>query len=69
MQSKKHAHLETLTQNVLGLLIAFIILKLYGLSTSQSIQLQIIFFFASYIRSYMVHRFFNYLGAKHETKI
>lgn len=34
------SHAETLTQNVLGLVIAFIILKLFGLSTTQSIQIQ-----------------------------
>ena len=53
------SHAETIVQNVLGLLIAFIILRVHGLSTHDSVQLQIIFFFASYARSYAVRRFFN----------
>ena len=58
------SHAETIVQNVLGLLIAFIILRVHGLSTHDSVQLQIIFFFASYARSYAVRRFFN----KHEKR-
>lgn len=58
-QSWLASHGETLSQNVVGLLIAFIILKAYGLSTSQSVQLQVIFFFASYTRSYIIRRIFN----------
>jgi len=58
------SHAETIVQNVLGLLIAFIILRVHGLSTHDSVQLQIIFFFASYARSYAVRRFFN----KHEQR-
>ena len=53
------SHAEALTQNIVGLLIAFVILKLFGLSTAQSIQIQIVFFFVSYIRSYTIRRIFN----------
>ena len=63
-QDKKLSHLESLTQNILGLLIAFIILKIWGLSTTESVQLQAIFFVTSYLRSYFVRRTFNYLGEK-----
>lgn len=56
------SHAETLTQNVLGLVIAFIILKLFGLSTSQSVQIQAVFFFVSYVRSYLIRRLFVKLG-------
>lgn len=55
------SHAEALTQNGAGLVIAFIILKLWGLSTLESVQLQIIFFFSSYIRSYLIRRAFNKL--------
>jgi hypothetical protein len=47
------------SKNVLGLIIAFIILRFYGLSTHESVQLQAIFFVASYARSYAVRRAFN----------
>lgn len=57
------SHAETIAQNVLGLLIAFIILKLYGLSTHDSVRLQIIFFVASYARSYAIRRVFNHIGS------
>lgn len=53
------SHAETIVQNVLGLIIAFIILRFYGLSTHESVQLQAIFFVASYARSYAVRRAFN----------
>lgn len=57
------SHMEALAQNVVGLMIAFIILKMWGLSTTQSVQLQAIFFFSSYVRSYLIRRLFNRLGA------
>lgn len=55
------SHAESLVQNIAGLIIAFIILKMWGLSTTESVQLQIIFFFSSYIRSYLIRRAFNKL--------
>lgn len=53
------SHAETLTQNVVGLLIGFIILKLWGLTTSESVGLQCIMFVVSYIRSYAIRRYFS----------
>lgn len=58
------SHAESLTQNVAGLFIAFVILKFWGLSTQDSFQLQAIFFIASYLRSYLIRRLFNRVGAK-----
>lgn len=58
------SHAETLTQNIAGLVIAFIILKLFGMSTSESIQLQAVFFVTSYIRSYLIRRGFEVYGNK-----
>ena len=55
------SHAEVLTQNVLGIIIALIILKLWGMSTTESLTLQAIFFVTSYIRGYIVRRFFNSL--------
>ena len=56
------SHAETITQNVLGLLIGFLILWWFGMSTSESLQIQAVFFFASYTRGYLVRRFFNRMG-------
>ena len=53
------SHAESLAQNICGLLIAFVILKIWGMSTTESIGLQAIFFIASYIRSYIIRRIFN----------
>lgn len=58
------SHAESLTQNIIGLIVAFIILKLWGMTTSDSIALQAIFFITSYIRSYLVRRAFNTLERK-----
>ena len=52
-------HLEALTQNVVGLLIAFVILRLFGLSTEQSLLIQSVFFVTSYIRSYAIRYLFS----------
>ena len=53
------SHAETIAQNVIGLLVGFCILKLWGLSSTESIGLQSIFFITSYIRSYIIRRVFN----------
>lgn len=60
------SHAETITQNVLGLIISFIILRLYGMTVNESIQLQAIFFIVSYVRSYLVRRTFAKFESKNE---
>ena len=59
--NKHYAHLETITQNILGIIAGLIILKLFNIPLSDSIQLQVIFFVVSYIRSYYVRRVFSKL--------
>jgi hypothetical protein len=56
------SHAETLAQNVFGLLIGFLVLQAFGISVSESLQLQAVLFVASYIRSYIIRRTFNSLG-------
>lgn len=63
-QTKTLAHIESLAQNVVGLIIAFCILKGFGMSTHDSLVLQAIFFVTSYIRSYTIRRLFNKWGSK-----
>ena len=53
------SHAETITQNIVGLLIGFIILKTWGMSSSESVGLQAIIFVTSYARSYIIRRIFN----------
>lgn len=53
------SHAEAMTQNVLGLLIAFIVLTCFGLEPMQSVQIQAILFFLSYARSYCVRYYFR----------
>ena len=52
-------HIEALTQNIVGMIIAFIILKLFGMSFTESVLLQSIFFVTSYIRSYAIRKLFK----------
>ena len=52
-------HIEALTQNIVGMMVAFIILKIFGMSFTESILLQSIFFVTSYIRSYVIRRIFK----------
>lgn len=61
-QSWIESHLEQITQNVVGLIVGFIILQFYGLSVSQSVGLQLVFFVASYSRGYLIRRLFNNYG-------
>ena len=58
---KHKMHVETLTQNVLGLVIGFIILKCFGMSFNQSVLMQLTFFVASYVRGYCVRKMFSRL--------
>lgn len=58
------SHAEALTQNILGLLISFVILTWWGMTPTESVSLQAIFFVTSYIRSYAIRRFFNSLETK-----
>ncbi|QHJ79221.1 MAG: hypothetical protein [Caudoviricetes sp.] len=57
------SHAETITQNIVGLLIGFIILNCFGLTASESVQLQAVIFATSYLRSYVIRRVFNNLEA------
>ncbi len=58
-QSFLISHAETILQNVIGLLIGFIILHCYGIESSLSFKLQLTFFIFAYIRSYLIRRLFN----------
>ena len=61
MNNNLMIHLETITQNILGIIAGLIILRLFNIPFSDSIQLQVIFFVVSYIRSYCVRRMFSKL--------
>jgi hypothetical protein len=61
-QSKLLSHAEAMTQNLLGLLIAFLVLQFFGVPFFTSLKIQGTLFVLSYIRSYGVRRFFNFLG-------
>ena len=52
-------HIEALTQNIIGMIVAFIILKIFGMSFTESVALQAVFFITSYIRSYVIRRVFK----------
>ena len=62
-QTWLQSHAETMAQNIIGLLIGFIVLKSFGLTAYESMQLQTVFFVTSYLRSFLIRRFFNrYVG-------
>jgi hypothetical protein len=60
-QSKLHSHYEALTQNIVGLLFAFIVLTIFGVAPETSLKIQASLFVVSYIRSYSIRRFYNWL--------
>jgi predicted membrane protein len=65
MQTKKHSHYEVLTNQILGIvigwLIVYFIFPLMGVETNyiHATASTVIFFISSYIRSYTVRRLFN----------
>lgn len=60
-QTRTMAHIEALTQNIVGLLIAFVVMKVIGVETTAVLKIQVSLFILSYIRSYGIRRFFNWL--------
>ena len=59
LMTNKQIHIESLTQVIVGLLISFVILHLWGMSFGESVVLQTIFLVVSYIRSYMIRYAFS----------
>ena len=62
MKQNTLIHLETLAQIFVGNVVALVILYFYGMTLTQSLSLQLIFFVTSYIRSYFIRRTFSKLG-------
>ena len=60
-------HIETLTQMLVGLVLGYVILRAFGLTNSQSITLQIIFFVVSYARIYTISWLFKEMIFKQKT--
>lgn len=58
------SHAEALTQNITGLLIAFVVMMVLGIPLHTTLKIQVILFFTSYIRSYIIRRIFNRLSLR-----
>ena len=58
MKQSTLIHLETLAQILVGNVVALVILSLYGMTLTQSLYLQVVFFITSYIRSYFIRKMF-----------
>lgn len=59
MKQSTLIHLETLTQIFVGNIVALVILYFYGMTLTQSLSLQVVFFITSYIRSYFIRKMFS----------
>lgn len=59
MTQNQLIHLETIAQIVCGNIVALVILYFYGMSLTQSLSLQVVFFITSYIRSYFIRKTFS----------
>lgn len=64
MKQNTLIHLETLAQILVGNVVALVILSLYGMTLTQSLSLQVVFFITSYIRSYFIRKTFIKLQEK-----
>lgn len=62
MTQNQLIHLETITQIFVGNIVALVILYFYGMTLTQSLSLQVIFFITSYVRSYFIRKMFSKLG-------
>ena len=58
MKQNTLIHLETLAQIFVGNVVALVILYFYGMTLTQSLSLQVVFFITSYIRSYFIRKMF-----------
>lgn len=69
-QSKKHSKLESLANSVIGLLVSYItqlmIFPLFGIHVSHDTNgvITLIFFLISFIRSYLVRRWFEKMNER-----
>lgn len=61
-QSKKRSLEEALANMILGLILSQIVLFLFGIPVQDAALINVIMIFVSFLRSYFVRRFFNYLG-------
>ena len=61
MTQNQLIHLETITQILVGNIVALVILYFYGMTLTQSLSLQVIFFITSYVRSYFIRKMFSKL--------
>lgn len=59
MTQNQLIHLETITQILVGNIVALAILYFYGMTLTQSLSLQVVFFITSYIRSYLIRKTFS----------
>ena len=64
MTQNQLIHLETLAQILVGNVVALVILYFYGMSLTQSLSLQVVFFITSYIRSYFIRKTFSKVQEK-----
>ena len=58
MKQNTLIHLETLAQILVGNVVALVILSLYGMTLTQSLSLQVVFFITSYVRGYFIRKMF-----------
>ena len=58
MKQSTLIHLETLAQILVGNVVALVILYFYGMTLTQSLSLQVVFFITSYVRSYFIRKMF-----------
>lgn len=59
MTQNQLIHLETIVQIIVGNIVALVLLYFYGMTLTQSLSLQVIFFITSYARSYFIRKAFS----------
>jgi hypothetical protein len=58
-QSKRLSLYETIAQNLIGQIFAYVILTAFGETTATSLKIQAVFLVVAFARGYVIRRVFN----------
>jgi hypothetical protein len=64
MTESSWAHIETSAQMVAGCILAQVVLWGFGVSLKDAIAINVVMFFVSYARTYVIRRVFGFVRAR-----
>lgn len=64
LKESSWAHLETSSQMVIGTVLAQVVLRGFGVALTDAIAINVVMFFVSYTRTYIIRRVFGFVRAR-----